>query len=64
MFLGHSVMSDKAILLANTFSQCYGRIVHFVCNINCCAKLRVGTENCVMSFEKVYSVLKHRHNQL
>ena len=59
MFFAHCVMGDKAILFVDTFSQCYGRIVHFVCNINCCAKLRVGTENCVKCFEKVYSVLRH-----
>ena len=29
-----------------------------MCNINCCLKLRVGTENCVNSFEKVCSVLR------
>ena len=33
VFFGNSVMSDKAILLGDTFTQCYD---------NCCAKLRVG----------------------
>ena len=49
------------MLFGDTLSQCYGRIGHFVCNINCCAKLPVelGTENSVKSFEKVHSVLKH-----
>ena len=57
-------MSDKVILFGDIYSQCYGKIVYFVCDINCCAKMRVGKENSVKSFEKVYSLLRHGYNQL
>ena len=54
VLFAHSVMSDNEILFGDIFSQCYGRIVLFVCNINqYFTKLQVGNENCVKSFEKV-----------
>ena len=52
-------MSDKVILSGDTFSQCYGRIVHFACNISCVLVLST-----VKSFEKMYPVLRHGYNQL
>ncbi len=33
--------------------KCLVALVHFGCEINCCAELHVSKENCVKSFEKV-----------
>ncbi len=55
-FYGQYIMSDKVCLLADKCCQCSVASVHFGCEINCCAELHVGKENCVKSLEKVNSL--------
>ncbi len=51
-----NVVSDQVHeLILRCVSSVLVTLVHSGCEMNCCAELHVGKENCVRSFEKVNS---------